>query len=58
MLRAPAELVVDEVELGQPGDGELLIAVERCGICATDLAAWARGRPQTPASPDTRLPHG
>ncbi|TNC21817.1 zinc-dependent alcohol dehydrogenase [Amycolatopsis alkalitolerans] len=37
----------------EPGDGELTIAVHRCGLCGTDAHEYAHGGPMTPL----RAPH-
>jgi 2-desacetyl-2-hydroxyethyl bacteriochlorophyllide A dehydrogenase len=36
-LHAPGDLRVDEVAIPQPGPGQVLVKVHRCGICGTDL---------------------
>ncbi|KAI0385303.1 chaperonin 10-like protein [Hypomontagnella monticulosa] len=33
------ELVIEDVPLRQPGEGEILIKVDACGICHTDMYA-------------------
>jgi (R,R)-butanediol dehydrogenase/meso-butanediol dehydrogenase/diacetyl reductase len=37
VIEGPAEVVVREVERPQPADGEVLVRIEYCGICGTDL---------------------
>ena len=36
-LRGPRELVIEEVPVPAPADGEVLIEVERVGVCGTDV---------------------
>lgn len=36
-LHAPGDLRLDEVPIPEPGTGEVLVKVHRCGICGTDL---------------------
>lgn len=36
-LHGPGDLRLDEVPVPQPGSGELLVRIHRCGICGTDL---------------------
>lgn len=37
VLRAPGRLAVEEVPVPAVGDGEVLVAVELCGVCGSDL---------------------
>ncbi|MDA2811889.1 L-idonate 5-dehydrogenase [Nocardiopsis sp. RSe5-2] len=46
-VHAPGDLRVDEVPTPEPGDGEVLVAVEWGGICGSDLAYWRHGRTGT-----------
>lgn len=41
VLRAPRHLELERVELRAPGSGEAVVAVEACGVCATNLHGWA-----------------
>lgn len=45
--RAPGRLELGEAELPPVGDGDVLVRVEACGICATNLHGWRRA----PAGP-------
>jgi 2-desacetyl-2-hydroxyethyl bacteriochlorophyllide A dehydrogenase len=36
-LHAPGDLRLDEVPIPEPGPGQVLVKVHRCGICGTDL---------------------
>lgn len=36
-LHGPGDLRLDEVPVPEPGPGEVLVKVHRCGICGTDL---------------------
>lgn len=44
MLAAPGRVEMGSVELSEPGPGEVLVAVEGCGVCGSNLPVWA-GRP-------------
>jgi threonine dehydrogenase-like Zn-dependent dehydrogenase len=49
--RGPRELELTTVSLPSPGENEVAVAVEACGVCATNLRAWAeRPRPGAPAA--------
>ena len=37
VYRGSSSVSVDEVETPEPGPGEILIRVEACGFCHTDL---------------------
>jgi len=41
---------VELVEVPEPvaGDGQAVVAIDRCGICGTDVSAYKSGRPYTP----------
>jgi D-arabinose 1-dehydrogenase-like Zn-dependent alcohol dehydrogenase len=43
-LRAARRLVVVEVELPEPRDDEVVVDVDACGICATNLHGWREPR--------------
>jgi threonine dehydrogenase-like Zn-dependent dehydrogenase len=43
VLEGPRQIAVRPVALPPPRRDEVLIAVDACAICATDLGAWARG---------------
>jgi len=45
VLNAPGELVVDDVEFGAPGPGEVLVKLVASGLCHTDLGVMAGGIP-------------
>ncbi len=49
---AGGPLVVSQVPLQQPGQGEILIKVEACGVCHSDVQpqhnAWGAGFPIVP----------
>jgi len=45
VLNAPGELVVDDVEFGSPGPGEVLVKLVASGLCHTDLGVIAGGIP-------------
>lgn len=44
-------LAIEEVEVPRPGAGELLVKVEACGVCHTDLHAAQGDWPVKPAPP-------
>ena len=41
VLAAPGEIRIEEAEIPLPGDGEVRIRVEGCGVCASNLDPWA-----------------
>jgi aryl-alcohol dehydrogenase len=45
VLDAPGELVVSDVEFGDPGPGEVLVKLVASGLCHTDLGVIAGGIP-------------
>lgn len=47
-LEAPGRLSLRDVELPQPGPGELLVRVKAATTCGTDLKAFRRGHPKIP----------
>ena len=47
-LVEPGRLVLSEVPIPEPGDGELLVQVKAATTCGTDLKAFRRGHPQIP----------
>lgn len=55
VITAPGELRLEERPLPEPGPGEVLVALEGCGVCASNLPLW-EGRdwfeyPLPPGSP-------
>jgi threonine dehydrogenase-like Zn-dependent dehydrogenase len=44
VLAAPKQIRLCEIEKPEPGPGQVLIKVEGCGICGSNLAPW-EGRP-------------
>src|SRR5438874_4256275 len=52
VVSAPNEVRIAEVERPEPGEGEVRIRVEGCGVCGSNLAPW-EGRPwfKYPLSP-------
>jgi 2-desacetyl-2-hydroxyethyl bacteriochlorophyllide A dehydrogenase len=49
--RGPRQLELTTVGLPSPGEHEVAVAVEACGICATNLRVWATSRrPGVPAA--------
>jgi threonine dehydrogenase-like Zn-dependent dehydrogenase len=43
VCREPGKVELLEVPRPEPGDGEVLLAVRRCGICGSDLH-WYHGK--------------
>ena len=41
VLAAPGEIRLTEVDMPEPGEGELRIRLEGCGVCASNLEPWA-----------------
>lgn len=48
---AKEPLRIEEVEASPPGEGEVSVAVEACGICGTDLHVAIEGTIQLPKTP-------
>jgi propanol-preferring alcohol dehydrogenase len=48
---AKEPLRIEEVEAQPPGDGDVQVAVEACGICGTDLHVAIEGTIQLPKTP-------
>src|SRR5205085_4204815 len=44
VLTAPKEIQIQRVSLPEPGDGEVRVRVEGCGVCGSNLGPW-EGRP-------------
>lgn len=42
----PGSMTVEEIPIPKVASGEVLIAVETCGICATDVKTFLRGHPK------------
>ncbi len=51
----PGSLKVEEVPVPKVATGEVLVAVEACGVCATDVKTFLRGHPKI--KPGTGLGH-
>ena len=41
VLAAPGTIRVAEVEVPEPGPGEVRVRLEGCGVCASNLEPWA-----------------
>lgn len=41
VLTGPGEIVLEQVERPEPGEGEVRIRLEGCGVCASNLEPWA-----------------
>jgi threonine dehydrogenase-like Zn-dependent dehydrogenase len=41
VLAAPGEIRIDEVVKPEPGEGEVRVRLEGCGVCASNLEPWA-----------------
>lgn len=48
VLEEPGCMSLKQVEIPQPGPGEVLVKVEAATTCGTDLKAFVRGHPQIP----------
>ncbi len=59
VYKGPGEIAIEERPIPLPGEGEVLLRVEFCGICGTDLHEYESGRlfygPERPA--DTIFGH-
>jgi len=42
----PGNIRIEETLVPEPAKGEVLVAVEACGICATDIKTFQRGHPK------------
>lgn len=42
----PGNIRIEETPVPVPANGEVLVAVEACGICATDVKTFVRGHPK------------
>ena len=51
MVATGRDLEVRDVPVPTPGPGELLVRLDACGICHTDLHAWQGDQP-LPRDPD------
>lgn len=40
VLAAPGEIRIERVPLPEPGPGEVLVKLEGCGVCASNLEPW------------------
>jgi L-iditol 2-dehydrogenase len=43
VYRGPGQIAVEEVPVPEPGPGEMLVRVDACGICPTDLKKIEKG---------------
>jgi D-arabinose 1-dehydrogenase-like Zn-dependent alcohol dehydrogenase len=41
VLSAPGEIRIHEIARPEPGEGEVRIRLEGCGVCASNLEPWA-----------------
>jgi threonine dehydrogenase-like Zn-dependent dehydrogenase len=44
VIAAPGQVRIEEVAVPEPGPGEVLVQIEGCGVCASNLPVW-EGRP-------------
>lgn len=42
----PGDIRIEEVPIPEAGAGQILVAVEACGVCATDVKTFQRGHPK------------
>ena len=42
----PGNIRMEEIPIPQAASGEVVLAVEACGICATDIKTFQRGHPK------------
>jgi len=47
VLYKPGDIQVQEVEIPEPGAGEVLIRIQACGVCGTDHSLFVGGFPAT-----------
>ncbi len=48
VYRGPNRVYIEEVPLPEPGPGEVVLQVQACGVCGTDLKKIAHGDPPPP----------
>lgn len=53
--RGPGELLLEEIPTPAISDGEIMVEVRACGVCATDVKTFQRGHPRI--APGTVLGH-
>ena len=41
VLAAPGDIRIEQIPLPEPGEGEVRIRLEGCGVCASNLEPWA-----------------
>lgn len=41
VIAAPGEVRIEEIEVPEPGPGEVRLRLEGCGVCASNLEPWA-----------------
>lgn len=41
----PGELVIEEIDVPDLGDGDVLVKMRACGVCGTDVKTYLRGHP-------------
>ena len=44
VVRGPRAVAVDDVPVPTPGDGQVLVRIEGCGVCGSNVPVW-EGRP-------------
>ena len=57
VLHAFSDVRVEERDVPTPGPGEVLVQVEACGICGTDIKIIHHGMPSQPAFGDFIIGH-
>jgi D-arabinose 1-dehydrogenase-like Zn-dependent alcohol dehydrogenase len=40
VLAAPGQVAIEQVELPEPGAGQVRLRLEGCGVCASNLTPW------------------
>jgi L-iditol 2-dehydrogenase len=46
VYRGPGEIVVEDVPDPSPAEGEVLLRIDACSVCGTDLRTWRHGDPR------------
>lgn len=49
VYHAPGDVRVQEIPVPQCGKGDILVKVDACAVCGTDLKAWLSGNPRIKA---------
>lgn len=57
VLAGPGEVRIEEVALPEPGEGEVRVQLEGCGVCASNLGPWSGPEWMTYPTPPGDMGH-